>query len=296
MLEPVTPETSGIAPQDEPRVLTERLETPAGGAAAPSRLASKRLAVGKSDQPIHPPGGIGLESLIGLDERTRILDTEDAPWNMICALEIKGPWGNFVGTGWFAGPKTIVTAGHCVYEKRQMGGWAKEIIVRPGCDGAEVPFGPVKATRFESTKQWLATQAQDYDIGVIHLDAPVHDDIGWFGVSSLPDDDLLARFVNVSGYPGDKGGREQWWARNRVKGLSPLRIYYDVDTVGGQSGAPVFIVDKEGDTPKVVGIHAYGVGGAKPAHIKEEVNSAPRITPEVVELIQGWIKADGGAS
>jgi V8-like Glu-specific endopeptidase len=177
-----------------------------------------------------------------------------------------------------------------------MGGWAEQITLTPGADGAEEPFPQIVATRFESTNKWLAGQEQDFDMGVIHLDAPISADLGWFTVASLPDKDLEGYQVNVSGYPGDKGGREQWWARNRIRGLTPRRIFYDVDTMGGQSGAPVFIVEEEGASPKVVGIHAYGVGGNKPTSIKQEVNSAPRIIPEVVELIQGWIANGGGGS
>jgi V8-like Glu-specific endopeptidase len=280
----------------KPRVLTETAETGVSEGAKPSKMAARRLVVGRTDRPIQPSGGITLESVIGLDERTRILDTEDAPWRMICALAIEGPWGNFVGTGWFVGPQTVVTAGHCVYERSQMGGWAEKITLTPGADGPEEPFAKIVSTRFESTDKWLANQDPDFDIGVIHLDEPIGEDHGWFGVLSLPDEELKDYQVNVSGYPGDKGGREQWWARNRVRGLSPRRIFYDVDTMGGQSGAPVFIVEEEGASPKVVGIHAYGVGANKPSTVKQEVNSAPRMIPEVVDLIQGWIDKKGGGS
>ena len=279
-----------------PPVLTTTAETATSKAAEPSKHASKRLVVGRTDKPIQPSGGIRLESIIGLDERTRILDTEDAPWRMICALAIEGAWGDFVGTGWFVGPSTVITAGHCVFEPNQMGGWAKKIVLRPGADGMEEPFGAIAATRFESTDRWIQNQEEDFDIGVIHLDKPIGAEHGWFSVASFPDADLEGYMVNVSGYPGDKGGREQWWARNRIRGLTPRRIYYDVDTMGGQSGAPAFIIEKEGAPPKVIGIHAYGTGGSKPSTINEEVNSAPRIIPEIVDLIQRWIDADGGAA
>jgi glutamyl endopeptidase len=282
--------------QPKPRVVTETAETNAPDAAKASGPSARRLVVGRSAEPIRPKGGITLESVIGLDERTRIVATEEAPWRMICVLAIEGPWGNFVGTGWLVGPRTVITAGHCVYEPSQMGGWAERIVLTPGADGAEEPFGSITSTRFESTNKWLNDQDQDFDMGVIHLDQPIGDQLGWFAVASLPDNELEGYQVNVSGYPGDKGGREQWWARNRIHGLTPRRVYYDVDTMGGQSGGPVFIIEEEGAPPKVVGIHAYGVGGNKPSTITQPVNSAPRIIPEVVDLIQGWIDNGGGGS
>ncbi|UPJ49335.1 hypothetical protein IVB30_41460 [Bradyrhizobium sp. 200] len=58
-----------------------------------------------------------LESIIGEDERVRILDTDLMPWCMICNLRIEGPRGAAVGTGWLVGPRTLLTAGHCVYHE-----------------------------------------------------------------------------------------------------------------------------------------------------------------------------------
>jgi V8-like Glu-specific endopeptidase len=72
----------------------------------------RHLAVrGKSD-PTLPP----FETVIGRDERVRILDTNLAPRRMICALRMRGPSGaGAIGTGWFIGPKTVLTAGHRVF-------------------------------------------------------------------------------------------------------------------------------------------------------------------------------------
>lgn len=239
-------------------------------------------------------GGYGRESVIGEDERSRVEDTGSPPWRMICALRISSDFGDFVGTGWLAGPRTVITAGHCVFDAAQMGGWAKSVTVIPGQNGADKPFGEQVATRFFTSDAWKASQDPDYDYAAIVLPDPLPDSHGWFGVGALSDAELRDHLVNVSGYPGDKGGDEQWWAKNRVKGLTDRRIFYDVDTMGGQSGGPVYIVPDAGHAPLVVGIHAYGVGGTKPDVITEDVNSAPRIVPDVVAIIRQWIAASGG--
>jgi hypothetical protein len=38
----------------------------------------------------------------------------------------------------------------------------------------------------------------------------------------------------------------------------------------------------------VVAIHAYGVGGV-PTNLNVVANSGPRVLPEVLEVIRGWI-------
>lgn len=252
----------------------------------------REVVVGKSEEPLQP--GTGLLSVLGADERKRIRDTEASPFRMVCALKIEAPWGRFVGTGWFAGPRTIVTAGHCVFDRSTMGGWAERIVVTPAQDGDEPPpFETFDAKRFSTVDRWEDHRDPDFDIGAIHLDKPAGEAVGWFSVGALTDDELMNSLVNVSGYPASPGGGvQQWWAKNRIRAVTPRRIFYDVDTSGGQSGGPAYIYQSESATdPIVVGIHAYGVGGT-PNAIMLEVNSAPRIVPEVVEQIRKWVEAD----
>lgn len=278
-----------------PRALVETVQTDAPPLTPADGKLPSRLAIGGSDTPLKRKSA--LESIIGAtDERTRIQPTTDAPWRMICALEIDGPWGGFVGTGWLVGPRTIITAGHCVFDANQMGGWARSITVTPGRNGTDKPFGSFVATRFSTTDRWQQAQDADFDMAAIHVEPAnaLPASHGWFAVGSFPNEALMNQFVNVSGYPSDKAsGAEQWWARNRIKAATPRRIFYDVDTMGGQSGAPAYIVPAAGAAPVVVGIHAYGVGGTS-AEMKADLNSAPRLIPEVVEIIDGWRKADGG--
>lgn len=263
-----------------------------------SRTAEKLLVTGKGD-PIEPKFvQVGaLETVIGVDERERILDTDLFPWRMICALRMRAEGGGgAIGTGWLAGPRTIVTAGHCVHDMRFFGGWADRIEVSPGRDRADFPFGTVTATRFSSVDKWVADADPDFDIGCIHLDEPLGDRVGWFSIGSLGPSELRSHFVNVSGYPSDRGrGQEQYFHRNRILNVGDRRVFYDVDTFGGQSGAPVWIHENEGDPPLVVAIHAYGVGGT-PGRLDITANSAPRIIPEVFDQIVAWIDQDNEAN
>ncbi|NCA71359.1 MAG: serine protease [Sphingobacteriia bacterium] len=255
----------------------------------------KFLAVkGKGEPiPVVPSHG-GLESIIGpTDERIRILDTDLFPWRMICALRMRGASGaGAIGTGWLVGPKTVITAGHCVYSNHFFGGWASSLDVSAGRNGSDFPFGTVVSRRFSSVDLWVNSESPDFDIGCIHLDDPIGNEVGWFAVGTIAPDELEGYMVNISGYPGDRGrGTEQYHHSNRVLRVSERRLFYDVDTFGGQSGAPVWIHERDDAPPIAVGIHAYGVGGS-PGGL--EANSAPRIIPEVLEQIRAWVEEDGG--
>jgi V8-like Glu-specific endopeptidase len=275
----------------------QRAETPGRpGSAAPevSRSLKFLAAKGKAAPLRGHAMRAGIESIIGpTDDRVRVLDTELAPWRMICALRMRGPSGaGAIGTGWFVGPRTLLTAGHCVYSTQFFGGWASSIEVSPGRSGAEFPYRTVRSTRVSSINRWVEAQDPDFDIGCIHLDEPLGNEVGWFGVGALSPDELEGYLVNVSGYPGDRGGgTEQYHHRNRILRVTERRLFYDVDTFGGQSGAPVWIHETDTAPPLAVGIHAYGVGAAVDGL---EANSAPRIIPEVLEQIRTWVQADGG--
>lgn len=256
-----------------------------------SRSAKAYIVTGKGE-PIQPrirPVG-ELESLIGADDRQRVLDTELNPWRMICALRMFGSGAaSAVGTGWLAGPSTIVTAGHCVHHQGFFGGWAERIEVSAGRDQSDFPFGTITATRFSSVDRWVTDADPDFDIGCIQLDEPLGDTVGWFGFGTVPPAELRDHMVNISGYPGDRGaGTEQYFHANRVLHVGERRVFYDVDTFGGQSGAPVWIHDTPTSPPLVVAIHAYGTGGT-PFDLGIRANSAPRIIPEVFDQLVAWI-------
>ena len=80
----------------------------------------------------------------------------------------------------------------------------------------------------------------------------------------------------------------QYLHANRIKAVAAERVYYDVDTYGGQSGSPVYVLNAPGDVPQVAAIHAYGTG-ATPADVQLEVNSGTRLTAALVDQIKQWI-------
>lgn len=219
------------------------------------------------------------EVVIGVDDRIQITATTSIPWRWICALRIKAKDGsNWIGTGWLVGPRTVITAGHCVYI-HDRGGWVSSIEVIPGCNGATRPYGSGTATAFRSVTGWTSSRNRNYDYGAMIL--PSHkaygNQLGYFGYASLSESSLLNLTLNLSGYPGDKPSGTQWFHARKTASVTARTIVYNIDTAGGQSGSPVWRYLN--GQRHAVGIHTNGSPSG---------NSATRIVTEVFNNIKKW--------
>jgi glutamyl endopeptidase len=61
--------------------------------------------------------------------------------------------------------------------------------------------------------------------------------VGWFGLEVLDDAALNGLLVNLSGYPGDKPFGTQWYMDGSVISVPSKRLFYMIDSFGGQSGS-----------------------------------------------------------
>jgi glutamyl endopeptidase len=225
---------------------------------------------------------IAAETVHGSDGRTQITSTSIYPWRATASLLITAQDNSqWIGTGWFIGPKTLATAGHCVCIKGSgvpgRDGFVKKIVVMPGRNGSSLPYGSVTSTNFRSVKGWSDSGKEEFDYGAIILPTNLGNTVGWFGLASYGDGDLNGKTVNIAGYPGDKPSGTLWYDAGSVASLGARKIYYDIDTAGGQSGAAVYRIingNRYG-----VGIHAYG---------GSTTNSATRITKPVFDNFVAW--------
>lgn len=225
------------------------------------------------------------EDVIGEDNRSPVPDTTLYPWRAMCSLLITAADNStWVGTGWFISPRTLITAGHCVYIKGSnvagRDGWVKSVQVMPGRNGTVLPYGSVTSTTFRAVSGWMNNGDPSFDYGAIIIPTPLGNTVGWLGVGVYTDDDLRTVIGNISGYPNDKIGNEkgtQWYHGQRIADLTNRRVFYEIDTYGGQSGAAVYRA--MGNQRFAFAIHAYG--GLKS-------NSGTRITPEVYNNVSSW--------
>lgn len=223
-----------------------------------------------------------LEVVIGFDDRTQITNTTVVPWRWICSLRITaGDGSTFIGTGWLVAPRTVITAGHCVFIANH-GGWVRSIEVAPGRNGAQRPLGRCTSTSFRSVVGWTQFGHRNYDYGAIILPRDCgFGQLGGFGFAALSDATLRALRLNLAGYPGDKPDGTMWYHARNTKSVTSRTIVYDIDTAGGQSGAPVW--RNVNGVRHVVGIHTNG---------SLTGNSATRIVTPVFNNLVAW-KAEG---
>lgn len=262
-----------------------------------SRAAADYLVSGKSAKPLRAGSGAArtdaTEGMIGADDRRPVLDTDMTPWRMICALRMRSPAGaETTATGWLAGPRTIITAGHHVFHQGFYGGWADSIEVSAGRNRSARPFSRFAATHFAAIDRWVTDADPDFNIGCIQLDRPLGDLTGWFSLASLTASELDSALVNISGYPADRGkGAEQYFHANRILKSGDRRVFFEFDTFGEQSGAPVWIHRTPSAPPVVVAMQDYGTGGTS-FDLGMAADSATRITPEIFDMINIWIHED----
>lgn len=222
------------------------------------------------------------ETVHGPDDRIQITNTAIYPWRVHASLLITAADGSrYIGTGWFIGPHTLMTAGHVVYIKNSgvpgRDGWVRSIDVMPGRNGNALPYGTVRSSNFRSVTGWTNNGDQNFDYGAIIIPTNLGNTTGWLGFGVYSDADLLASTGNISGYPGDKPNGTQWYDARRIAAVNARKVYYDIDTFGGQSGSGVYRII--GGNRFGIAIHAYG--GAT-------TNSGTRIVRPVFDNMVAW--------
>ena len=235
------------------------------------------------------------------DNRVHEIGTTRFPFNTICHIERDFGDGKWRGcTGTLIAPRVVLVAGHCVYNHRLRRA-PDRIRVSPGrSDLYNKPYGSVISTRYYVPARFIRSQApahpdrKDFDYGMIVLPRPFRGISRFMKIKALsgPEFELLKSRgdVTIAGYPADRPIGSLWRHTKKLKGITPRRLFYTVDTCPGHSGSSIWL--REGRKPVIIGIHtsgavdefgrAYGCSRETVIAPPGMVNSGVRITPDLL--------------
>lgn len=209
------------------------------------------------------------------DGRTVVEDTTIFPYSAIVHLEIFFGLKVYRATGFLIADNIVATAAHCLYDEEM--GWATNVTVRPGRNGALLPFGVATSKLCAVSTEWYETGDRNYDWGAI----AIHDSIiGDPGTFNLADDVTGIIDANICGYPAFVESsiittKKQYEMGGEVFCSPGNLCYFSITISEGQSGAP--ILDENNN---VVGIVTA---------LAENTGIGARITPQVSYYLNEFI-------
>jgi glutamyl endopeptidase len=222
-----------------------------------------------------PAARIIQESVLGFDSRFQV-NPYTYPERAVALITYNG---SAFCTGWMVSKDTLVTAGHCVHGGGATGRWGTTSAYKiyPGYSDGYAPYGACTPKELYSSSGWINTANGDADVGIIKMNCSVGNSTGYFSYFVANPVDNVA--ITINGYPGDKAnGTQQWGSKGTISRSTAAKLYYDNDTVGGMSGAPVWV--QNNNTAWALGIHTNGdslaTGGS---------NAGTRISQNVFDLI-----------
>ena len=214
-------------------------------------------------------GGYGSELIpMTFRDMYQITNTGDFPWRMNTKLVMRFGSDWYVCSGTMRDAETVLTAGHCVYDYGGYG-WADEIWVYPGWDGAVTGDNAECYGWGHSTTEmgvgtgWFNSGDLDADVGLLGATRAVGMLTGWFSWSYGGSCDWhKAKTYNNPSYPAEccnppactlHNGLDMYYWYGNFNSCPWFSNQLQVDTTGGcfnagwggMSGSGAYYIDSD---------------------------------------------------
>lgn len=200
--------------------------------------------------------GISTHSIIGNDDRWKVTNTNQYPYTSIARLTVTYQDGTVAcGTGAMINARLLATAGHVLINSN--GSHLKSVRMQFGQNGNYVYYDTSDFKSYIYRGGYETDRPVEGDYGfIVFKDNTVSKYTGHMGIVTVPS---KSDTLYTAGYPGDKGYYYMYAATGNIVSMGNDLIYHNMDTMGGQSGSPVYIIGSDG-YPYLVAMHSSGAG------------------------------------